>query len=363
MHVRLSVGISVTFVGRRGALLESKPFDRRVVGSNPALAATYAPWASPSLTVACSALACKLRHSVIAVVGSASERLVLWEALQKWINTIQCKYSVLLGRLLLLCLCRSLCSWSTTICLPPPSPSPTPLLLLFPFSSSPSPTPPILLPILLLCVCFCASVSGSLFEIFPNCASSLDYRSMRPRHSLYLSFLPLQYRPGSQRRPSPQNQRCIFSPYFRFLPYFGTSFRIFENFPNWPFSQNNLSVYPPKFSMSFLVIYSRFCNFPHIFSKFIYTFPTISWKITSPYFYKRPSYFRSICVFFLIYVICFAYFDHYAVMHHAIHVLEAHAGSSGPQLTCIVLDYTIMLNCDRLDFYQIGLNCVICGAE
>ena len=40
------------------------PFDRRVAGSNPALAATKGPWASPLLTVACSASACKLRHSV-----------------------------------------------------------------------------------------------------------------------------------------------------------------------------------------------------------------------------------------------------------------------------------------------------------
>ena len=33
-------------VGRGGALVESKPLDRRVVGSNPALAATLGPWAS-----------------------------------------------------------------------------------------------------------------------------------------------------------------------------------------------------------------------------------------------------------------------------------------------------------------------------
>ena len=45
-------------------LVETMPFDRRVVGSNPALAATWWPWASPSLAVACSASACKLRHSV-----------------------------------------------------------------------------------------------------------------------------------------------------------------------------------------------------------------------------------------------------------------------------------------------------------
>src|SRR6218665_623616 len=52
------------FVGRGGALVKSMPFDRRVVGSNPALAATLGPWASPSLTVAFRASACKLRHSV-----------------------------------------------------------------------------------------------------------------------------------------------------------------------------------------------------------------------------------------------------------------------------------------------------------
>jgi len=38
-------------MGRGGALVESKPF----VGVNPALAATWVPWASPYL--ACGALA------------------------------------------------------------------------------------------------------------------------------------------------------------------------------------------------------------------------------------------------------------------------------------------------------------------
>ena len=35
------------------------PFDRRVIGSNPTLAATQGPWASPSLTVASSDSACR----------------------------------------------------------------------------------------------------------------------------------------------------------------------------------------------------------------------------------------------------------------------------------------------------------------
>ena len=46
-----------TVCGRCGALVESKPFDQRIVGSNPALAATLGPWASPELAVACGASA------------------------------------------------------------------------------------------------------------------------------------------------------------------------------------------------------------------------------------------------------------------------------------------------------------------
>ena len=41
------------YVGRGGALVESVTFDQRVVSLNPALAITWGPWASPSLTVAC----------------------------------------------------------------------------------------------------------------------------------------------------------------------------------------------------------------------------------------------------------------------------------------------------------------------
>ena len=38
--------------GVGGSLVESTPFVRRVMGSTPALTATWEPWASPSLTVA-----------------------------------------------------------------------------------------------------------------------------------------------------------------------------------------------------------------------------------------------------------------------------------------------------------------------
>ena len=43
-----------TVVGHGGALVESITFNRRVVGSTPALAAMYGPWASPLPTVACA---------------------------------------------------------------------------------------------------------------------------------------------------------------------------------------------------------------------------------------------------------------------------------------------------------------------
>jgi len=37
------------FVGRRGALIKSMPFDRRVADSNLALTATHGPWTNRSL--------------------------------------------------------------------------------------------------------------------------------------------------------------------------------------------------------------------------------------------------------------------------------------------------------------------------
>ena len=40
------------FVGRGGALAETMTFNRRVVGSIPALAATQGPWESPLTAVA-----------------------------------------------------------------------------------------------------------------------------------------------------------------------------------------------------------------------------------------------------------------------------------------------------------------------
>jgi len=53
-------------VGSGGSLVDLTPFIRRIAGSNPTVAATYGPWASPSLAVAWR-FGVKLRHSVRAV--------------------------------------------------------------------------------------------------------------------------------------------------------------------------------------------------------------------------------------------------------------------------------------------------------
>ena len=55
MHkcIVVKVGGNVV-VGRDGALVESISFNWRVVGSTPALAVTYGPWASPLPAVACA---------------------------------------------------------------------------------------------------------------------------------------------------------------------------------------------------------------------------------------------------------------------------------------------------------------------
>ena len=52
-----------------GLVVKSASCVRRVAGSNSTQAATYGPWASPSLTVACSASECYLGHIIPAVIG------------------------------------------------------------------------------------------------------------------------------------------------------------------------------------------------------------------------------------------------------------------------------------------------------
>ena len=51
-----NIGKLLAIVGRGGALVEAITFNRRVVGSTPALSATEGPWASslPTCTVACA---------------------------------------------------------------------------------------------------------------------------------------------------------------------------------------------------------------------------------------------------------------------------------------------------------------------
>ena len=59
-------------MGRGGASVEAMT-QRRVVGSTPALAATWGPWASPLPIQLPMRFGVKLRYSIRAVDGSASE--------------------------------------------------------------------------------------------------------------------------------------------------------------------------------------------------------------------------------------------------------------------------------------------------
>src|SRR6218665_1252973 len=64
IRIRTYMHTHTLFVGNGGVLIETTTFDRKVLGLNPALAAMKGPCACPSLTIAGSASACKLRHSV-----------------------------------------------------------------------------------------------------------------------------------------------------------------------------------------------------------------------------------------------------------------------------------------------------------
>ena len=67
-----------TAIGSRGgALVESMPFDRRVVGSNPALAAMLRPWQVIHLQLSYAFRRVNSNTVSIAVVGCPSERLIL----------------------------------------------------------------------------------------------------------------------------------------------------------------------------------------------------------------------------------------------------------------------------------------------
>ena len=60
-------------VGQGVSVVSLVSYVRMVNGSIPPPATTYRPWASRSLTVACSASACSPQHTINAVIGSASK--------------------------------------------------------------------------------------------------------------------------------------------------------------------------------------------------------------------------------------------------------------------------------------------------
>jgi len=63
----------INIVGRGGALVETMTFNRRVVGSSPALAASRRDLGQVLYLQLPVRFGVKLRHSIRAVVGSASE--------------------------------------------------------------------------------------------------------------------------------------------------------------------------------------------------------------------------------------------------------------------------------------------------
>ena len=112
-----------------------------------------------------------------------------------------------------------------------------------------------------------------------------------------------------QGRPSPQSQWCISTPYFRFHPLF----RIFR-------CLGTFSQFLPKMYVSPATIYD---DSPPYFRQ-NNTFPAVSENVLFfPYFAKfPPSWFRWIYLFFCMLYVFFAspYFDHDALMHHAMHL-------------------------------------------
>ena len=74
---RTQIGLNGCGVGRGGALVESMPFDRRVVGSNPALAETFGPWQVLRSRLPIAPRRVNSDTVPVVVVGSASERLML----------------------------------------------------------------------------------------------------------------------------------------------------------------------------------------------------------------------------------------------------------------------------------------------
>ena len=64
-------------MGHGGALVETAPLDRRVTGSNPALAAMLRPWEVLHLQFPVALRRVNSDTVSIAAVGNASERLML----------------------------------------------------------------------------------------------------------------------------------------------------------------------------------------------------------------------------------------------------------------------------------------------
>src|SRR6218665_3997944 len=131
------------------------------------------------------------------------------------------------------------------------------------------------------------------------------------------------------------------------------------------------SLYPPKFTMTFLVIYSQFVTFPY-FRK-IYTFSFISihsplFRYISPIFRRKLPFplflyiflifvqYRPTCMlwgFSLPLILTLMAFD--AFMHHAKQVLDASAWN----LNLLYINYSISVKVTTLESARISYSCTL----
>ena len=136
-----------------------------------------------------------------------------------------------------------------------------------------------------------------------------------------------------QGRPSPPKTMMHFSLLFQIFPLFSKNFRAFRKMLTiLPFPDKFLHFHPPKFLMTFfLVIHHKF-RISSLFSLFQYMSPPVSRELLfPPAFQNFPLFIKIHLLFTYFLFISFPpYFDHDAVMHHPMHILDASA-NRGPR--------------------------------
>ena len=127
-----------------------------------------------------------------------------------------------------------------------------------------------------------------------------------------------------QRRPSSSEAMKNFPPVAD-LPLFSKKFRLCGKFSKFYLLPKNFFIFIRKnFSWPFFSHRPQISNFPHIFPVSVH-FPLFRENYYFPLLWKIPPCFRKIHLLFT-YFMCISfppYFDHDALMHHPMHVLDA----------------------------------------